>query len=396
LVASSPAIEAGDDAEALDSEGDPLTTDQRILNRFFDGDGNGTATVDIGAVEATFEPQVLITGRSLFYNDSHYDGNDDAAGNNDDAAVSSKTPLLPGQTATQSNYSNYLKGINGIIVEIDNLPASVTPNAGDFEFKVGNENDTANWSTLSTQPAVSIRRGAGTGGSDLVTLTWAPDAHGDPVISNTWLQVKILESGSNNLGVADEFYFGNWIGEVSGPAGGLAIVNSLDFGSVSANFSPIFAPPNLSVDNPFDINKDNRVNSFDIGIVSSRFTPIFPGGQGLKMISPFSSGGSNLTSGFQSGNNDQSNPGLAADFSRFESGMHDEQQSRKPSQPGAATNHDAPDLNYSWNQFAFNRLIDSEATSKTVSKQSENGPERRKHVALDSVFSADFDSLLSL
>ena len=45
LQANSPAIDAGDEANVL-------TADQRGVSRPFDGDGNGTAAVDIGAVEA--------------------------------------------------------------------------------------------------------------------------------------------------------------------------------------------------------------------------------------------------------------------------------------------------------------------------------------------------------
>ena len=53
LLASSPAIDAGDDALAVDANGNPLLTDQRGggFDRFTDGDDNGVATVDIGAFE---------------------------------------------------------------------------------------------------------------------------------------------------------------------------------------------------------------------------------------------------------------------------------------------------------------------------------------------------------
>ena len=54
LLAGSPAIDAGDNALAVDATGNPLTTDQRGdgFARFLDGDGDGTVTVDIGAFEA--------------------------------------------------------------------------------------------------------------------------------------------------------------------------------------------------------------------------------------------------------------------------------------------------------------------------------------------------------
>ena len=70
-----------------------------------------------------------------------------------------------------------------------------------------------------------------------------------------------------------------------GPSGDEAIINSLDFGSVSSNFTGIFT--SLDVDAPYDINKDNKVNSFDAGIIGSRFTSIFGTTRRLRMITPF-------------------------------------------------------------------------------------------------------------
>ncbi len=59
LLANSPAIDTGDNTQALDlsdlNGGTVLTTDQRGsgFDRIADGDGNGTATADIGAFELT-------------------------------------------------------------------------------------------------------------------------------------------------------------------------------------------------------------------------------------------------------------------------------------------------------------------------------------------------------
>ena len=61
LLEGSPAIDAGNNALALDENGNPLTTDQRGLGRISDGDENGTATVDIGSVEVDLNPATVVS-----------------------------------------------------------------------------------------------------------------------------------------------------------------------------------------------------------------------------------------------------------------------------------------------------------------------------------------------
>ena len=51
LVAGSPAIDAGDPGGCRDNSGALLQTDQRGFARHVDGNNDGTARCDIGAVE---------------------------------------------------------------------------------------------------------------------------------------------------------------------------------------------------------------------------------------------------------------------------------------------------------------------------------------------------------
>lgn len=64
ILAGSPGIDRGNDQTTGNA---PLTMDQRGFLRFFDGDGNGPATVDIGAFEfgAPFAAAVTVSGRVL-------------------------------------------------------------------------------------------------------------------------------------------------------------------------------------------------------------------------------------------------------------------------------------------------------------------------------------------
>jgi hypothetical protein len=364
LQPTSPAVDAGDDSLATDRFGTPMllneqgdgVVDQRGegFNRFFDGNNDGTITVDIGSIEVSQSQAVV--GRGIFYNDSRYDNNDATANSGDDGAVSNKVALLPGQAASAANYTNYVKGINGIFIDIANLDANVTPTAGDFQFRIGNEDNTANWTALGTQPDVSIRRGEGIGGSDRITLTWAPDANGDPIISDTWLQVIVLEAGSNNLGVSDEFYFGNLIGEVTGPGGnGSAVVNSSDFGAVSANFSA-FGSPILGVDDVNDISKDGRVTSTDAGAVSANFTQF--GSPGLRMIAPFvGAGRASLTGGAGS-------PGESDD----REGTSEKDRNSNPSQSSRVSRFEEPVSGFDFRKSASMppRMTSSQSESRTA------------------------------
>ena len=101
-----------------------------------------------------------VVGENIFYNDSTFDGNNPAANAADDAAIATdKTALLPGQTATFANYTSYVYGINGIMVDIAGLPGNVT--ASDFTFMVGNTNNPSAWTQLTVEPTVTVRWGAG-------------------------------------------------------------------------------------------------------------------------------------------------------------------------------------------------------------------------------------------
>src|SRR5205823_10192992 len=103
------------------------------------GTVHGTATVMINST---------IAGRYVFYNNSAYDGGTPAADPLDDGAIdTSRSALLPGQTASSVNVTDAYNGINGVMIDVGGLPAGVDATASDFAFRVGNSSDPSTWTT---------------------------------------------------------------------------------------------------------------------------------------------------------------------------------------------------------------------------------------------------------
>jgi len=202
-------------------------------------------------------PTPEVVGRYVFYNQSTFDGNDPALGAADDQAIATdKTALLPGSpdnTAGFANYISYHRGINGIMVDVADAPGAITED--DFLFRVGNESDPSNWAPAPPPQAVEVRPGAGSGGSDRVTILWA-----DQAIMNQWLQVTVR---ADTLGLAadDVFYFGHALAE-SGNNPADAQVTTIDL-LLARNNARSFLNP-AEVDFAYDYNRDGRVNSTDV------------------------------------------------------------------------------------------------------------------------------------
>jgi YD repeat-containing protein len=243
------------------------------LNRLTSVDyGNASVisyTYDAAGNRLTYSGTVsaMVLGRYIFYNNSAFDGNNPAA--NDDGAIApDKIALLPGQIATFANYTSYSKGINGIMVDISGLGG--TPTAEDFGFKVGNVNNLASWVTAPTPSSITVRSGAGTAGSDRITIIWP-----DSVIQNRWLEVTVLMTPRTGLASQDVFYFGNAIGETGDGISdcnvlvndALRILNQMAVG--------------VGISSPFDIDRAGSVLVNDALIT---LTHMVAGPQALQLI----------------------------------------------------------------------------------------------------------------
>jgi hypothetical protein len=174
----------------------------------------------VGQAEAA-----LMESRLIFYNNSFWDGSDAGINALDDNAITTdKSALLPGQTSTFANFTNYHLGINGIMIDIAGIAGS--PSLSDFSFLVGNNSDVNTWAAAPTPTDLAVRSGAGVGGSDRVTITWA-----DSAIQNEWLQVTI--GTTLGLSAPDVSYFGNLLGDVTGdgltaPIDAITIINAIN------------------------------------------------------------------------------------------------------------------------------------------------------------------------
>jgi len=176
-----------------------------------------------------------------------------------DIADLGKEALLPNpsgtSTATFKNYTSYSRGINGVMVDIDDAfdPTSIT--ADDFEFRVGNDNTPSGWSLAPAPTSVTVREGAGTNGSDRVTIIWADNA-----IEKEWLRVEVKATPETGLAVPDVFYFGNAVGE-SGNSTTDAMVTTTDEEQARDNTHGLL---NLAaISDPCDFNRDRVVNMAD-------------------------------------------------------------------------------------------------------------------------------------
>ncbi|WP_157665242.1 cellulase family glycosylhydrolase [Mariniblastus fucicola] len=213
--------------------------------------------------------EVTVKGRYLFYNNCSFDDLSDY-----DAIAPDKEPLFDGATATKINYSSYLLGINGIVVDFESLNGEV--DVDDFEFKVGNEDDSDSWSLAPAPVSIETDFGAGVEGSDRVTIIW-PDSS----IKLTWLQIRVLGNTTTKLAADDVFYFGNAVGETMNSDVD-ARVDADDVSAVRSNLSGFF---NVDIENQYDVDRDGRVNATDVSIARNHLSGFFP----LKLIQPSSS-----------------------------------------------------------------------------------------------------------
>ncbi len=118
--------------------------------------GTSTPTASDQFTFTTSTSGATIVGRFLFYNNSAFDGNTAGVSTSDNLAIATdKTAYFAGSgLASSSALSTYLRGINGIMIDLVGSGSHASINANDFVFKTGNDNAPSGWAT-APRPAPS-------------------------------------------------------------------------------------------------------------------------------------------------------------------------------------------------------------------------------------------------
>jgi hypothetical protein len=221
------------------------------------GTGSDSLTVRV-VTDITAE----VADRHVFYNNSILDGADPSANAADDAAIDpAKALLLPGQSHSSAHIIGYSKGINGVMIDVENLadPAGLMP--ADVAVRVSDPSG-GGWLTGPAVAELAVRVGAGVGGSDRVTLTWA-----DGAIIDRWVEVTLQPVAATGLAEPDVMR----LGHLSGDFNGSGTVDVGDLGILAANW----ANADVGVGGA-DVNLDGTVDVGDLGVLAAAWGAELP------------------------------------------------------------------------------------------------------------------------
>ena len=226
-------------------------------------DAAGNALVAAPSAFWTTLPPVWVVGRSVFYNNSSYDGNTPGIDAADAGAIATdKQALIPGRAVSAANYTNYTRGINGLMIDLTGRWTGQPLTADDFAFKVGSTPGGADWIDAPAPSAIDDRPtglpGNELGGPERVTFVWP-----DGAIRNAWLQVTVKANDRTALAEPHVFYFGNLAGD-TGDGAITAVVNALDLAAVKRALN---TPADVT--SRLDFDRSGRINALDLAAVKS-------------------------------------------------------------------------------------------------------------------------------
>lgn len=237
--------------------------------------GIGSTATRAQALAAVVNDNASVVGRFLFYDQSRYDGNFKGVNSHDEDAIAKDKSAyqIDSGEATFANVSSYSKGINGIMIDIAGEHGTI--GVEDFTFKVGSDNTPSGWTAAVSPSAVTVRTGAGFGGSDRVELIWDNGA-----IQKTWLEVTVAANADTGLAKPDVFYFGNALAD-SGDGDATAFdTNTAD--KTAAQSNVVGLAGHIPVTNLFDFNRDGKVDANDATLAQNNEGTLFK----INLITP--------------------------------------------------------------------------------------------------------------
>jgi Polysaccharide lyase family 8, super-sandwich domain/Concanavalin A-like lectin/glucanases superfamily/Polysaccharide lyase family 8, C-terminal beta-sandwich domain/Bacterial Ig domain len=214
-------------------------------------------------------PDATIQSRNVFYNNATGFGtsgvNNLPTVNPINAIDPSKQALLPNQTPSTTNFTNYSRGLNGIVIDLNNTGNLSGISAANFQFAIWNSfpNATPNFVAISPSVTVSTFPSGGTAGSDRIKLVFADNA-----IQEAWLRITVLANASTGLATNEVFYFGNARGDITPNTSfpSQISLNALDLNQARNNQLSSGAV----VSNHYDVDKNGAVNGLDLNQIRAR------------------------------------------------------------------------------------------------------------------------------
>lgn len=210
--------------------------------------------------------RLQVSGRHVFYNNSAFDGRDPAINASDDDAVAlDKSALLSGGSPSPASITSYVRGINGVMIDVHEL--LTPPTLADFSFKVQSLFNPGVWGDGPAPTGFAVRSlGAPDPTARRLTFTWP-----DGLLKNLWVQVGVLANATTRRPAPDIAYFGNLIGE-GGDALSSIRVSAFDVAATRAGIGGA----RVTVQNRLDHNRDGWVNVRDVEISRSNLGRALP------------------------------------------------------------------------------------------------------------------------
>jgi hypothetical protein len=260
-VATNTFFQVTDSSEMYDSREPSINGDgTRIAFESFVGFVASYPSVWLATI---LDVEPVVQAVHLFYNNSALDGNGaDVTPADFGAIATDKSPLVPGETATFDNVSGYSRGINGVFIDVMDLPHDGADLDGsDLWLAAGDNYFPDTWTRIPPME-IGVFPNAAPGGADRIYVTFA-----DGAIVDTWLGITLLPTLDTGLADEVDFFYGSVPGETGAAFTGQGEFFGRDAADLQAIAANLIQP--AGIDNPHDVNRDGLVDAFDFQVIAT-------------------------------------------------------------------------------------------------------------------------------